>query len=257
MTAIVTLVPFTAGQMTLDWSFFLDGAPGIITAPVTAYLIEHPVKGTAVFDSGLGPRFRRPNGAPLDGPADLTADGTIDARITAAGYDPAAVSIIVNSHLHTDHAGGNQWLPNARVVVQEAEWRYANSVYDPVYHLPKFDTGQPIEPIGGEHDLFGDGSVVIYPTPGHTPGHQSARVRTAAGEAILAGDACNLRDALDQLRLPDHTHDADAYRASLHDFARRRDAGAEIFFSHDPDFWAAINKGTPWKGPIDGVRPSR
>jgi glyoxylase-like metal-dependent hydrolase (beta-lactamase superfamily II) len=258
VTPVVTLIPLTVGWLTVDKSFFLAGKPGTITAPVTGYLIEHPVKGTAVFDTGLGPRFCRPDGAALAGPADLEASGRVDARIRAAGHDPAAVTVVVNSHLHTDHAGGNAWLPNARVVVQEAEWRHATMVDDPVYHRPEFQTGQPVQAVTGEHDLFGDGSVIVYPTPGHTPGHQSARVRTTAGDAVLAGDACNLRAALDQLDLPDHADDFDAYRASLEDFRQRRDAGAEIFASHDPVFWAGLEQGVPWRGRAShGIRPAR
>src|SRR4029453_15412418 len=147
MSPTVALIPFTVGVLTLPASFFLDGEPGTITAPVTAYLINHPAQGTAVFDTGLGPRFCRPDGAPLTGGADLEASGRIDARIKTAGFDPHAVTMIVNSHLHSDHAGGNQWLPNARVIVQQAEWRHAATADDAAYYRPEFETGQPVQTV--------------------------------------------------------------------------------------------------------------
>jgi glyoxylase-like metal-dependent hydrolase (beta-lactamase superfamily II) len=111
--------------------------------------------------------------------------------------------------------------------------------------VPEFDTGQPFKRIQGEYDVFGDGTVVLFPTPGHTPGHQSARVRTATGEAILASDCCNLKRSLDELHLPDHCHDADQYLARLKSLSAMRARGARIFYSHDPDFWAGVPQGVP------------
>lgn len=232
----------------MNTSFFLGGAEGRITVPVVAYLVVHPNGEIAVFDTGLGPRFARPDGEFVRETVDLDAGDLIDARITAAGYDPAQVSIIVSSHLHTDHAGGNGLLPHARVIVQKAEWDYAVTTDNPSYYRSEFETGQPIQLITGEHDVFGDGSFVLYPTPGHTPGHQSGVVETEHGSVVLTGDACNLRANLDQMRTPDHMDDEAAYLVALRDFAERRAGGAQIFPSHDPEFWAGIDEAQPWKG---------
>ena len=91
----------------------------------------------------------------------------------------------------------------------------------------------------------GDGSVILFPTVGHTPGHQSVRVRTAAGSVILTGDCCNLRRSLDEMRLPAQVHDAAAYRASLELLSRRRDVGDRILFAHDGGQWSGLPKGVP------------
>ncbi|MDX8356420.1 N-acyl homoserine lactonase family protein [Sphingopyxis terrae] len=240
----VLLTAFTCGWMTLPLSFFLDGEEGRIRCPATAYLIDHP-KGLAVFDTGLGSRFERPVGTPFQKGADLESDALIGARLKAIGIDPSAVKWIINSHLHSDHAGGNRDLPNATIVVQADEWDYAFAEKDRAYHIPEFDTGQPVLKLRGEHDLHGDGSVVLFRSPGHTPGHQCARVTTPTGIAVLAADCCNLRRSLDELRLPDHCFDVDQYLATLKILRERERRGERIFFGHDPDFWAEVPQNRP------------
>jgi N-acyl homoserine lactone hydrolase len=244
-TPTITLTPFTCGRVTLPFSSMVGGGTGEITVPVTAYLIEHAA-GLAVFDSGLGPRSARPVGEALEGPVDLEEDALIDARLRAMGVDPAHIDYILNSHLHSPHAGGNALLTAASVIVQTAEWEHARASIESGYHVPEFDTGQPIIQISGEHDVFGDGSVVLVPTPGHTPGHQSARVQTGHGEVVLAGDVGDLRSSLDGHGVPDSASSALLYRESLQWLRARKRAGATIAFSHDPDFWATVAHSVPW-----------
>jgi N-acyl homoserine lactone hydrolase len=240
VTATVTgLNPLECGRLTLPLAFFLDGEPGSVTVPVATYLIEHP-DGYALFDAGLGPRFRRPTGAPANGFVDLEASSCVDVRLRSVGVDPADVRYLVNSHLHTDHAGGNALVPAATVVVQRAEWEYAHRTGGREYELSEFDTGQAVRQVEGRHDLFGDSSVVLIPTPGHTPGHQSALVQTTTGEVVLTGDACNMRRAMDELRLPDHAHDLGEYERSLLLLRDLRTRGAVVLFGHDPEFWNTI-----------------
>jgi glyoxylase-like metal-dependent hydrolase (beta-lactamase superfamily II) len=245
MRRALDLIPLTVGCLTMSEGYFLDGSTDTVTVPVTSFLLVHP-GGLAVFDTGLGPRFCRPDGAPLIGGADLEESTRIDARIRSAGYDPDDVETIINSHLHADHAGGNAWLPHAEVVVQRTEWDHAVSTDEPAYERSEFMTGQQMRLISGELDVFGDGRAMIVPTPGHTPGHQSLRVITEGGPAVLAGDACNLRRALDDMWLPPKAHDLDAYRSSLEWFAQRRTAGDQVFFSHDANFWRSVRTGEPW-----------
>src|ERR1700712_5660823 len=212
--ATITLTPFTCGRRTLPMSALLAGESGEITVPITAYLIEH-ADGMAVFDTGLGPRFARPIGETASGTVDLQEDAMIDARLRAVGVDPLQIRYILSSHLHSDHAGGNPLLPAASVVVQRTEWEHAHMADPGHYHVPEFDTGQPVLEIAGQYDVFGDGSVVLVPTPGHTAGHQSARVQIPSGEVVLAGDACHLRRSLDELAVPAQGADLHLYRRSL------------------------------------------
>src|SRR5262249_56408160 len=120
----------------------------------------------------------------------------VAARLAAVGIDAGHVPWLITSHLHFDHVGGHGQIPNARLVVQRKEWeagadadlRAANA-YDP----RDFDLGHEVLLVDGEHDLFGDGRVVCLPTHGHTPGHQSLRVRLDSGAVVLTSDPCYLR----------------------------------------------------------------
>jgi len=104
-----------------------------------------------------------------------------------------------------------------------------------------------IEQIDGAHDVFGDGTVVCVPTPGHTAGHQSLLVRSSdalgADAALLVGDACYLRQMLTDGILPPFAHDADRQRDSYALLARYEADGARLLFSHDVDNWDRVPAG--------------
>ena len=106
----------------------------------------------------------------------------------------------------------------------------AATCYDP----RDYDLGHARRLVDGEHDLFGDGSVICVPTHGHTPGHQSLRVRLASGDVVLTADACYLRRALDAMQLPPVVHDRDAMLASYRRLRALEAAGARLYFGHDP-----------------------
>ncbi|MBV1928911.1 MAG: MBL fold metallo-hydrolase, partial [Gammaproteobacteria bacterium] len=104
----------------------------------------------------------------------------------------------------------------------------------------EYDLGQDVVLINGAHDLFGDGSVNLIPTPGHTPGHQSLLVKTKQRQILLAGDACYLRRTLEEMRLPAIVHDTDQMLKSLQALKKLEAKGAEIFYGHDPEFWNTV-----------------
>ncbi len=215
--------------------------------PVTSYLIEHP-RGRVLFDSGL-------HRATCDDPAahigaflarfhefDFGPGEGIAARLASMEVDPASVTHVVNSHLHFDHCGGNCELPNATVVLQRREREAAREAGEQRgYVAADFETGQPERLVDGEHDLFGDGSVVCVPTYGHTPGHQSLRVRAASGEEFfLCGDACYLKEALETMTLPGVVADPDATLAVFGRLQTLSAAGVRIMYGHDLAFWSGI-----------------
>lgn len=224
----LTLYAFTCGWFQVPLSFFLKGAgDALVRSPIPAYLIDHP-KGRALFDTGLGQRFVRPADKRLKSDArgfDFVEGDSIAARLRDICVDPSTIRWIINSHFHADHCGGNASIPNATVVIQrrerEAGWAEA-SAGSRLYAISEMDVGHPVAAIDGEHDLFGDGSVIVFPTFGHTPGHQSALVRLESGDVVLAADCCYLQRSLDEFRLSSNNSDPDQALHSLRHLARMR-----------------------------------
>jgi glyoxylase-like metal-dependent hydrolase (beta-lactamase superfamily II) len=237
----------TCGWLTGPLGGFLAGATGRLRVPVPSFLIEHP-RGLVLFDSGLHPDAGREPAARLGAAArvfdvEFGPGEDVAGRLAALGVDAGRVRLLVNSHLHFDHTGGNACVPNARVLVQRREWaagRDPDGIRSNYYDPRDYDTGHDVLAVDGEHDLFGDGRVVCIPTWGHTPGHQSLRVRLDSGEIVLTADACYLRRTLEALHLPAIAHDRDAMLASLRRLRALGDAGARLFYGHDPEFWATV-----------------
>ena len=245
---MVRLFAFTCGWFQAPMGFFLDGGEkDIVRSPVPAYLIEHP-KGLALFDTGLGRRFLRDKGFRLDSTQtgyefDESAD--IAARLKAMDIDPGAVKWIINSHFHADHCGGNASIPNATLIIQALEMSSArNSEDGNLYNRLDYDTGHPVLQIRGEHDVFGDGSVLIFPSYGHTPGHQCARVKLPLGDVVLTADCCYLKRSLDEMRLPGHVHNKEQSLETLKRLKSMQNKGARIFYGHDGEFWKSVPQAT-------------
>lgn len=222
----------------------LGMAPERVVVPIPFYVVEHP-DGVALFDCGLhaeltdeqDPYRQRLRSGGMD--AVVTEAELPKAALERLDIDPARVRYVVLSHLHFDHAGGLHALPNATVVVQRKEWEAgADAEMSARYFLPRrfFDLGHPVRQVDGEHDLFGDGAVVLLPSFGHTPGHQSMRVRSTAGDHILVGDACYNCEVVETRAFPDYSDHA-AMNRSLDALLALRDPGTVMVFGHDPAQW--------------------
>ena len=246
----VRLYAMTCGWVTMRMRAILDGEgdkDSTLVVPIPSYLIEHP-KGRVLFDSGLNLAVQHDYDGYMGGltkymQAELKPGEELVSCLKRLDRDVADIDYVVNSHLHFDHCGGNGEVPNAAIVIQKPEWEYAQS-RDPEkptgYKREDYDHGQDVQQVSGEHDIFGDGSVVCIPTYGHTPGHQSLKVRHDGGEVVLAGDACYLRQTLDNLHLPAIVHDREQMIASLHVLRGLQARGARIYYGHDPEFWQTV-----------------
>ncbi len=249
---------FTCGTVTGEFAHLMEGGEGDITVPVPVFLIEH-AKGTALFDTGLHPDCQHDPAARLgERLAGLFRIGfrpgeEIAARLAALGRDPAGIDLIINSHFHFDHCGGNALIPNATLLVQRREWDAGmdpDSAARRGFNPRDFDLGHKLRLVDGEYDVFGDGSVVCLPTHGHTPGHQSLKLRLPGGEVVLAADACYFCRTLHERRLPRYAYDKEQMLASLDRLAALEAAGARIVFGHDPEFWKAVPQApTPLTAP--------
>jgi glyoxylase-like metal-dependent hydrolase (beta-lactamase superfamily II) len=251
LTDKLRLFAFNCGWFQCRPGYFVEGDEGdYLRGPVPSYLIDHP-KGRALFDTGMGVRYRRDLETAL--PANKFGlqwfEGMdIATRLKAIEIDPARIDYVINSHLHIDHCGGNSHLPNATVIIQRRELEVARRNLEPgTYEAVDFDTGQPVRAIDGELDLFGDGSVRVVPTFGHTPGHQSVIVKLPKGEVLLAGDCCYTERNLDVMVLPRATTDIEQGRLTFERLAKARAAGTRILFGHDGKQWATIRENAEFE----------
>ncbi|HWC09417.1 MAG TPA: MBL fold metallo-hydrolase, partial [Solirubrobacterales bacterium] len=129
--------------------------------------------------------------------------------------------------------------PSVPVFVQQREWvaaHDAGAIKRNFFLARDYDgiDGQVVL-VDGDHDLLGDGSVVLLSTPGHTPGHQSVRV----GEGlVIGGDVTHYAAGLDDHRFPVFADDFDAQKASAERLRALRDAGVTVRPGHDPELLA-------------------
>lgn len=234
---------------TIDESDLMIGASGEITIPMPAYLIEHK-KGLILFDTGLVP-------ASIDDPvgvygelAELTGLKTkpeqrLDRQIEALGYKTEDITHVVLSHSHFDHSGGLYLFPNATFYAGGGEFNYAfwPSSYTTVYfrledieRARNFNWRWIYEP---QVDIFGDGSLIVLLTPGHTPGELSMLVRLPERNFILTGDTVHIRKQLETNTPTPIDWNTDLSIQSFERLRVIRDAAdATIWITHDPEDWA-------------------
>ena len=243
----VRIRPMTCGWLETNLGMLFAGGTGRIRLPIPSVLIEHP-KGRAVFDTGLHADLANDTSR-LRSSQDLfdvhmVAGDALGPQLESLDVDPARVDFVVNSHLHFDHCGGNAALPNATLVVQRPEWAAGHVdklIARDVYNPGDFDLGQPVQLLDGEHDLFGDGTLVLHPTPGHTAGHQSLWVATPSRPTFLLCDAAYLIAPMRGRRLPGVLWDADAMLASWDRIeAVEAATGARLVATHELDWETSV-----------------
>lgn len=238
------------GFLAAPMEAFIAGGEGMAKVPVLSFFIDHP-KGRAVFDTGMPAGLRTdPDdtiGRYLAGifrAEDFTPAEDVDKQLEAIDIDPGSIDVVINSHLHFDHCAGNRLLPNARIVVQRREVEAVREAGPPKhgFYAGTMLDGRDVKEVDGELDLFGDGAVTLLPTYGHTPGHQSLRLRCDSGETVLAGDCCYFHRTLRDLKLPPIGHDPEEQLRSIARLREMEERGARIIAGHDPDQYAGMTK---------------
>jgi glyoxylase-like metal-dependent hydrolase (beta-lactamase superfamily II) len=168
------------------------------------FLIRHP-KGNLLWDAGLGDVLAgKPDGTDM-GAGVMFVDATLPDQLKRIGLVPADVTYLSFSHTHFDHTGNANEFPDATWILNKAELAWAESKPGPFVNLDSFSAYKSAKKqmIDGDYDVFGDGSVMILKTPGHTPGHQSLELKLKkAGVVVLSGDLWHLRDNYKFRRVP-------------------------------------------------------
>jgi N-acyl homoserine lactone hydrolase len=177
------------------------------------YLLKH-TQGWLLWDTGVPDAIAAlPEGQK---PADPKATHwyrpkTLVSQLEALGVKPADITFVAVSHTHGDHIGNVELFPQAMLLVQQAEydWPGANQA-------PRFNPAHPVTKLDGDKDVFGDGSVTILSTPGHTPGHQSLLVKLPkTGTVVLSGDAAHFQANWDNRVVPSMNTDPEQTKASM------------------------------------------
>ena len=205
---------------------------------VPCYLIEH-AEGSLLWDAGLSDALAGQDATAQSSGSVATVTTTLRAQLAELGYEPADVTYIALSHLHYDHAGNANDFAASTWLVQRAEHEAAFSEdpaaysFDPQYY-GALETAETLI-LDGDHDVFGDGTVVIKSAPGHTPGHQVLFVDLAEyGPVVLSGDLYHFPESRLLKRVPTFNFDAEMTLESMdrvEDFLI--ETGARLWIEHD------------------------
>jgi N-acyl homoserine lactone hydrolase len=229
--------------------------------PINAYVIEH-AKGLLLFDTGQDRASVTDDSYFPGGPTGLLYDRlarfhigeeeTLAARLATLGYAPADVDTAILSHLHQDHMGGLPELRGADLLVAEAEWAELSRLapeprgflrshiqlpglqWHQIGFEPTHDSS--LAPFSESLDVMGDGSLVLLPTPGHTPGSLSLLVRRRTrSPLLLVGDLSYGADVLERGQLPGVGARRQLAQATQKVLAlKQRMPGLVILPAHDP-----------------------
>ena len=196
------------------------------------YLIKHS-QGWFLWDTGIPDAVAAmPNGlAPAD-PKAVTwhRPKTLAAQLDQLGVKPSDIKAIAISHTHPDHIGNVEMFPTAMLYVQKAEYEWPGA-----NNAPRFKPEHPVTELEGDRDIFGDGSLTILSTPGHTPGHQSLLVRLPhTGPVILTGDAVHFKSNWENRGVPVNNFSKEQTLASMQKLSDiMTKEKAQLWINHD------------------------
>lgn len=235
------------------------------TVPVPAFLIHHPSAGPILVDTGLHPSIASGGSENFGGLANrfgrpsLKAGEDVPSQLRAKGIEPRQVPTVVMTHMHLDHASAIAAFPDSAIVVSAAEWQDAAHGSKPSmngYRRPQFDLafdyrtvdfdGDAINSFatfGRTFDLFGDGSVHLAFTPGHSAGHCSVICRLSNSAFVIGGDAVYFQGQLEGSEpLAPRPFDAHMLRRSVQELRlfQTQFPSATITPGHDPEFYSRV-----------------
>src|SRR5262245_14144128 len=212
------------------------------------YLVVHP-KGTLIWDVGQVPDRDIPDdGTEVVQQGILKAKRRLTSQLAVLGYRPEDITYLAMSHYHLDHTANANLFAGSTWIVQQAE-------YDIMFSEAKVDIRDPsayqelknarrITLDNADHDVFGDGTVIVKTAPGHTPGHQMLFLKLHNfGPLLLAGDLWHLPEERTLDRVPTFDFDAAMTRATrvkVEQFLK--DTGAQMWIQHDPPTNATLKK---------------
>ena len=194
------------------------------------YLIKH-AQGYMMWELGVGDALA---GVP-EGRGQFTRwrlARTLASQLDEIGVKPSELKYVAASHSHGDHIGNLGLFPQAPLLIQKAEYEWPTPV-----GASRYKPEHPVRKLEGDLDVFGDGSVTLLATPGHTPGHQSILIRLArSGPILISGDAAHFKENWDYRRVPSFNVDVQKTLTSMERIAA-------ILAHTKAQFWIHHDKG--------------
>jgi N-acyl homoserine lactone hydrolase len=212
-------------------------SPGVnVSVPIdvsnNCYLIHHSNAGYLLWDTGITDRLASlPEGQTAQATGQTWyRTRTLARSLEELGVKSSDIRAVAVSHVHPDHTGNLGLFPEATLIVQRAEWEYGLGL-----PFKPFNGLQKTQLLDGDADLFGDGTVTVLSTPGHTPGHQSLVVRLEkSGVIVLSGDAVHFQSNWDNRRVPVFNTDRAQSLKSMEKIARiLAEQKATLWINHD------------------------
>jgi N-acyl homoserine lactone hydrolase len=212
------------------------------------YLIVHP-KGTLVWDVGQVPDKDIPDdGTEVVQQGILKATRRLAPQLAALGHPIKGITFVAMSHYHVDHTANANLFAGSTWIVQQKEYDAMFSdaptgIRDPATYQ-ELKSSKRITLNNEDHDVFGDGTVIIKTAPGHTPGHQMLFLKLAKfGPLLLAGDLYHLPEERALDRVPTFDYDANMTRATRKSVERFvKQEHATLWIQHDPATNAHLKK---------------
>jgi glyoxylase-like metal-dependent hydrolase (beta-lactamase superfamily II) len=219
-----------------------------ITFVTPCYLIVHP-KGTLIWDVGQVPDQDIPDdGTEVVQQGILRSRHRLTSQLSALGYQPKDINYVAMSHYHADHTANANLFAGSTWIVQQADYDVMFSDAQVGIRSPEtyrdLKAAKRITLNNSDHDVFGDGTVIIKSAPGHTPGHQMLFLKLRNfGPLLLAGDLYHVPEERTLDRVPTFDFDAAMTRATrrkVEEFLR--ETGATLWIQHDPVTNASVKR---------------
>lgn len=227
-----------------------------IKIPINMWILDHPM-GLVVYDTGNNVAISDGNctshwsqgACDFLAPSQVRSD-VIDKKLEALGYSIDDVKIVITSHSHLDHIANIEMFPNAIHVIQHKElyqawWPEKFQRPSGAHVMADYDDARDFNyyALDGDYDLFGDGSVMIYSTPGHTLGHQSVKVKLPEmGTVILSQDAIWMEENLEGHPAGLNYSILDYFKSVDHLTMMRDIENAPLWFGHSISQYEAMGE---------------
>lgn len=214
---------------------------------VTCYLIRHPA-GDLIWDAGLPDALHEEEGGVDSGQFRASVPTTLASQLAEIGLTADDIEYFSISHSHFDHVGNSAMFAASAFLIDSDERAYmfrdeARADEQAFAQIAPLEDAETIE-FDGDYDVFGDGSVKIIATPGHTPGHASLLVNLKnSGPVLLSGDLYHLIESREKRTVPSFNTDEAQTLESMDRFeALAEETGARVVIQHSQEHFDALPK---------------